>query len=88
MAYVTPFNLGAQSMPYDVLTANPTLAGLKSRPSVSTNVGAEDLPDERTPPIDLTYEKKVMSATFRADGKGSSLRALFAFSDIQAPPAK
>jgi len=73
---------GAKSVPR--AESRSTLPGFKSQPSVSTDVGADELPNG--PENGLTYEKKTMELTFK-DEK-SHLRTLFAFNKMQAPPAK
>jgi hypothetical protein len=53
-------------------------------PSVGTDVGVEQLPDE-LPPHELHYEKNYDGPSL--PGKGSSsLRSLFNFAEMQAPP--
>lgn len=81
MSLVTP-QAGAQSVPQHVDLAK--LPGLKAQPSLSTNVGVDDLPDEL--PIEgLKYEKKTIIGSAPRESKGA-LRSLFRFDDMQAPP--
>jgi life-span regulatory factor Ecl1 len=67
---------------------NPKLPGFKARPSISMDVGAELLPTIK--PDDgeseeMRYEKRSMVGSVGSDGPGT-LRSLFRFSDMQAPP--
>jgi hypothetical protein len=77
---VTP-HAGPQSAAHINLS---NLPGLKAQPSLSTNVGADELPDE-LPTDDLKYEKKPMVGSVPRESKGA-LRSLFRFDDMQAPP--
>jgi hypothetical protein len=70
-------------MPPTAFTGS-TLAGLKSRPSIGTNVGAEGLPDQ-LPAEELRYEKKDMIERAGSDAPGN-LKTLFRFDEMQAPP--
>jgi hypothetical protein len=81
MSLVTP-HAGARSVPHVNLS---NLPGLKAQPSLSTNVGADELPNE-LPVEDLTYEKKSMVSSAPREGK-SAIRSLFRFDDMQAPPS-
>jgi hypothetical protein len=84
---VTPY-ARPQSLPQSRL-ADSSLAGLKSAPSIGTDVGAAELPDElpSNAAEELSYEKKAMVARHEVEGHGH-LRSLFRFSDMQAPPSK
>jgi len=80
ISLVTPL-AGPTSLPQSKSTSN--LPGLRSKPSVATSVGADDLPNQLLPE-ELNYEKKLVVGT--APDSQSQLRSLFRFEEMQAPP--
>jgi hypothetical protein len=85
ISLVTPgMNDGMASSPeihHGIGMASASLPGFKARASISTDVGAELLPSS-TPVEDVTFEKKAVIGS----PDSSTLRSLFRFSEMQAPP--